>query len=53
MGDAYGWVIKEIVSRLSADFLLRDSYAFKFDREEEIAKDKMELLLGSKTMVKS
>jgi hypothetical protein len=50
--DAYGWVLPEILAHHGASFLLSDefSYEFKFDREELVAKEKMDLVFGSKTM---
>lgn len=52
--EAYGWVKPEVLSRREAEFLLADeySYRFKFDREEEIARDKMDRLFGARTMGK-
>lgn len=46
MNEAYGWVRGELLFRREAEFLLDDqySYRFKFDREEEVAKEKMDRL---------
>lgn len=52
MEEAYGWVKSKILSLGGAEFLLSDeySYRFKFDREEEVAEDKIDRLFGAKTM---
>lgn len=44
----YGWAIQRILKGHSASFLLNDkfSYRFKFDKEEEVAKEKMNRLFG-------
>jgi hypothetical protein len=46
MDEAYGWVRGELLLRREAEFLLDDeySYRFKFDREEEVSKEKMDRL---------
>ena len=53
MEAAYGWVLPELLAHKGAEFLLQcdNSYCFKFDREEEVAADKMDRLFGSKTML--
>jgi len=53
LGKSYDWVMPEIISQRSADFLLEKSYKFLFDREEDVAKDKMDRLTGIKTMLKN
>jgi hypothetical protein len=55
MDEAYGWVRSELVLRREAEFLLHEdySYQFKFDREEEVSKEKMNRLFGLKTTGKS
>ena len=52
LAEGCGWVWDQIVKNRSADFLLSDefSYQFKHDREEAIAKDKMDKLFGEQTM---
>jgi hypothetical protein len=51
MEDAYNWVKIELMRNREAEFLLMDehSYQFKFDREEEVAREKMDRLFGSLT----
>lgn len=48
--DEVGWVAERIMKERGAEFLLEDnlSYKFKFDREEEVAKEKMDRLFGMK-----
>ena len=47
----FDWVRQKIIKEKGAEFLLDDnfSYRFKFDREEEIAKEKMQRLFGLKS----
>jgi hypothetical protein len=54
MGKAYEWVTPELLAHKGAEFLLQsdNSYCFKFDREEEVAAEKMDRLFGAKTMLK-
>lgn len=54
MAEAYGWVWDEILKRGGAEFLLSDeySYKFKFDREDQVAAEKMNRLFGGKTLVR-
>lgn len=54
MAEAYGWVWQELLNRQGAKFLLDDefSYRFKFDREPEVAAEKMDRLFGKKTMTR-
>ena len=46
----FGWVGDKIISQRGAEFLLdgSTSYEFKFDREEEVAQEKMHRLFGMK-----
>jgi len=48
MEKSFGWAMKRVVAERSADFLLDDrlSYKFAFDREEEVAAEKMQRLFG-------
>lgn len=48
--DEFGWVRERILKERGADWLLDDnvSYKFKFDKEEAIAKEKMDRLFGMK-----
>lgn len=48
MEDAYSWVLPKIIQERGAEFLLSDqfSYRYSFDREEEVAKEKMARLFG-------
>ena len=54
LDEAYGWVKAEVVALCGAEFLMDsdESYCFRFNREEEVAAEKMELLFGAKTMEK-
>ena len=47
----FEWVGTEIIIQEGAEFLLSDmgSYKFKFDREEEVAQEKMQRLFGLKS----
>jgi len=47
-GSEFAWVGPRVLKDKGAEFLLDDefSYRFKFDREEEIAKEKMQRLFG-------
>lgn len=47
----FGWAIGRIITERGAEFLLDDalSYRFKLDREEEVAKEKMQRLFGLKS----
>jgi hypothetical protein len=49
--DSFGWWEKKLLGEKSADSLLLDenSYLFKLDREEEVAKEKMQRLFGLKS----
>lgn len=42
----YGWLKQRIVQERGAEFLLNEGYVFKFDKEEEVAKEKMQRLFG-------
>lgn len=44
----YGWATQKILQEKGAEFLLDDecSYRFQFDREEEVAQEKMDRLFG-------
>jgi hypothetical protein len=48
--DEVGWVAERVMKERGAEFLLEDnlSYKYKFDREEEVAKEKMDRLFGMK-----
>ena len=48
--ESFGWAMKRVVADVSADFLLEDrlSYKFKFDKEDEVAAEKMQRLFGLK-----
>jgi hypothetical protein len=47
----FGWVAGRVIIERGAEFLLDDSlsYRFEFDREEEVAKEKMQRLFGLKS----
>lgn len=47
-GAEFGWVGPRVVKEKGAEFLLDDSlsYRFKFDREDAIAKEKMDRIFG-------
>ena len=47
----FGWVIDRVITERGAEFLLDDgiSYRFKLNREEEVAKEKMQRLFGLKS----
>jgi hypothetical protein len=47
-GSEYEWVAERILKERGAEWLLDDmvSYSFTFDREEEVAKEKMDRLFG-------
>ena len=47
----FGWVLAEILANEGAEFLLDSvkSYKFRFDREEEVAQEKMQRLFGLKS----
>lgn len=47
-GSEYEWVAERILKEHGAEWLLDDivSYKFEFDREEEVAKEKMDRLFG-------
>lgn len=49
-GNSVGWVQDIILENKGAEFLLeyKNSYKFKLDREEEVAKEKMQRLFGLK-----
>lgn len=49
----FGWVEEDILRLRGAEFLLDEarSYRFKFDREEEVAQEKMQRLFGLKSQV--
>jgi len=51
MEDSFGWAMKKVVEDGSADFLMeyRFSYVFGFDREDEVAAEKMQRLFGLKS----
>jgi hypothetical protein len=51
--NEFGWVENELIVKRGAEFLLNNSvsYMFKFDREEEVAKEKMQRLFGLKSQV--
>ena len=46
----FGWATQKILDNQGAEFLLDDSlsYKFKFDKEEEVAQEKMQRLFGMK-----
>ena len=48
--DEFGWVTERVLTERGAEWLLDDdlSYKFKFDKEEEVAKEKMGRLFGLK-----
>ena len=52
LAEAYGWVSGSILEHRGSEFMLSDEYSYKFklDREEEVAKDKMDRLFGAQTM---
>ena len=52
LSEVYGWVSGSIMEHRGAEFMLSDdhSYKFKMDREEEVAKEKMDRLFGAQTM---
>ena len=52
LAEGYGWVRKSIFEHMGAEFLLSEeqSYKFNFDREGEVAKEKMDRLFGAQTM---
>jgi len=47
-GQNFGWVTREVVAENGSEWLLDDerSYSFKFDKEEEVAQEKMQRLFG-------
>jgi hypothetical protein len=47
MADHFGWATEKVLSGQAEIFLKDDwSYRFKFDREEEVAQDKLDRLFG-------
>jgi hypothetical protein len=54
MHDQFGWARQRVLAEEGAEFLLDDanSYRFKFDREEEVAEDKMTRLFGLRCHIK-
>jgi len=49
--DDFGWVTERVIKERGAEFLLDDvnCYRFKFDKEEEVAAEKMQRLFGLKS----
>jgi hypothetical protein len=50
--EEFGWAKKRVLAEKGAEFLLDDSlsYRFAFDREEDVAKEKMDRIFGTHTM---
>ena len=53
MNKDFGWAIEKTIEENGADFLLQNEYAYlyKFDREEEVAKEKLQRCFGLKDKV--
>jgi len=47
----YGWVKDRIIEEDGAEWILEDGYEFQFDKEEEVAKEKMDRLFGLRSQL--
>jgi len=47
----YGWIKGQIMKEYGAEWILDEGYEFTLDREEEVAKEKMDRLFGLRSQL--